>query len=59
MFGWKEYPAKTRVGMEDGLLTLPFEFIFTQSFIFKSKNAAKQIMGRKQNKMVNAEDRAG
>ncbi|WP_375628762.1 MULTISPECIES: VirB4 family type IV secretion/conjugal transfer ATPase [unclassified Bartonella] len=59
MFGWKEYPAKTRVGMADGLLTLPFEFIFTQSFVFKSKNIAKQIMGRKQNQMVNAGDRAG
>ncbi|WP_336294022.1 VirB4 family type IV secretion/conjugal transfer ATPase [Bartonella sp. CB169] len=59
MFGWKEYPAKTQVGMTDGLLTLPFEFILTQSFIFKSKNAAKQIMGRKQNQMINAGDRAG
>ncbi|WP_187287507.1 VirB4 family type IV secretion/conjugal transfer ATPase [Bartonella australis] len=59
MFGWKEYPAKTRLGMTDGLLTLPFEFIFTQSFVFKSKNTAKQIMGRKQNQMINSGDRAG
>ncbi|MGL2349614.1 VirB4 family type IV secretion/conjugal transfer ATPase [Helicobacter pylori] len=59
MFGWKEYPAKTRPNMTNGLLTLPCEFIFTQSFIFKSKNVAKQIMGRKQNQMVNAGDRAG
>ncbi|MCL6230296.1 VirB4 family type IV secretion/conjugal transfer ATPase [Bartonella bilalgolemii] len=59
MFGWKEYPAKTKPGMTDGLLTLPFEFICTQSFIFKSKNIAKQIIGRKQNQMVNSGDRAG
>lgn len=59
MFGWKEYPAKTRPGMTDGLLTVPFEFIFTQSFVFKSKSAAKQIMGRKQNQMSNSGDPAG
>jgi len=59
MFGWKEYPAKTKPGMTDGLLTMPFEFILSQSFVFKSKAAAKVIMGRKQNQMVNSGDRAG
>ncbi|WP_336294547.1 VirB4 family type IV secretion/conjugal transfer ATPase [Bartonella sp. CB169] len=58
MFGWKEYPSKTRPGMTDGLLTTPFEFILTQSFVFKSKAAAGAIMGRKQNQMINAADRA-
>lgn len=58
MFGWKEYPSKTRPGMTDGLLTAPFEFILTQSFVFKSKAAARVIMGRKQNQMINAADRA-
>ncbi|WP_336277035.1 VirB4 family type IV secretion/conjugal transfer ATPase [Bartonella sp. CB178] len=58
MFGWKEYPSKTRPGMTDGLLTVPFEFILTQSFVFKSKTAASTIMGRKQNQMINAADRA-
>uniref|UniRef100_UPI002F960C83 VirB4 family type IV secretion/conjugal transfer ATPase n=1 Tax=Bartonella sp. CB189 TaxID=3112254 RepID=UPI002F960C83 len=58
MFGWKEYPSKTRPGMTDGLLTVPFEFILTQSFVFKSKAAASAIMGRKQNQMISAADRA-
>ncbi|MBB5073971.1 type IV secretion system protein VirB4 [Bartonella callosciuri] len=58
MFGWKEYPSKTRPGMTDGLLTAPFEFILTQSFVFKSKAVASAIMGRKQNQMINAADRA-
>jgi len=59
MFSWKEYPVKTKPGMTDGLLTMPFEFIFSQSFVFKSKSAAKVIMGRKQNQMVNSGDRTG
>ncbi|EJF86840.1 hypothetical protein MCW_00063 [Cardidatus Bartonella washoeensis 085-0475] len=45
MFGWKEYPAKTKAGMTDGLLTLPFEFIFTQSFVFKSKTLPSRLWG--------------
>ncbi|EJF76231.1 VirB4 family type IV secretion/conjugal transfer ATPase [Bartonella alsatica] len=58
MFGWKEYPSRTRPGMTDSLLTVPFEFILTQSFVFKSKAAASVIMGRKQNQMINVADRA-
>ncbi|OPB31770.1 VirB4 family type IV secretion/conjugal transfer ATPase [Bartonella sp. AR 15-3] len=58
MFGWKEYPSKTRPGMTDGLLTAPFEFILTQSFVFKSKAVANAIMSRKQNQMINVADRA-
>lgn len=58
MFGWKEYPSKTRPGMTDGLLTAPFELILTQSFVFKSKAVASAIMSRKQNQMINASDRA-
>ncbi|UTO29421.1 VirB4 family type IV secretion/conjugal transfer ATPase [Bartonella harrusi] len=58
IFGWKEYPSKTRPGMTDELLTAPFEFILTQSFVFKSKAAAGTIMSRKQNQMINTADRA-
>ncbi|MFW8646028.1 hypothetical protein ACOJBO_42995 [Rhizobium beringeri] len=32
IFGFKEYPATTRSGMLDGILTAPFELILTQSF---------------------------
>lgn len=59
MFGFKEYPARTRTGMLDGLLTAPFELVLSQSFGFFSKADAKVIMGRKQNQMVNAGDKAG
>lgn len=59
MFGFKEYPARTRPGMFDGLLTAPYELILTQSFSFLSKADAKTVMGRKQNQMVSAGDKAG
>lgn len=59
MFGFKEYPARTRPGMLNGLLTAPFELILSQSFSFESKASAKVIMGRKQNQMVSAGDKAG
>ncbi|NKF33939.1 transporter, partial [Pseudomonas sp. BGM005] len=57
-FGLKEYPATTRSGMLDGILTAPFELILTQSFAFTSKADARTIMGRKQNQMVSAGDKA-
>jgi type IV secretion system protein VirB4 len=59
MFGFKEYPARTRPGMFDGLLTAPYELVLTQSFSFLSKSDAKTVMGRKQNQMVSAGDKAG
>ncbi|PDT06851.1 VirB4 family type IV secretion system protein [Rhizobium sp. M1] len=58
MFGFKEYPAATRPGMLDGILTAPFELILTQSFAFTAKADARVIMGRKQNQMVSAGDKA-
>ncbi|PDV86102.1 transporter [Rhizobium sp. H4] len=58
MFGFKEYPAATRPGMLDGILTAPFELILTQSFAFTAKADARLIMGRKQNQMVSAGDKA-
>ncbi|APG88060.1 type IV secretion system protein VirB4 (plasmid) [Sinorhizobium americanum CCGM7] len=58
MFGFKEYPAKTRTGMLDGVLTAPFELVLTQSFAFTAKADARTILGRKQNQMVSAGDKA-
>ncbi|AYM09104.1 VirB4 family type IV secretion/conjugal transfer ATPase [Agrobacterium tumefaciens] len=58
MFGFKEYPATTRSGMLDGILAAPFELVLTQSFAFTSKADARKIMGRKQNQMVSAADKA-
>ncbi|CAH1658499.1 VirB4 family type IV secretion/conjugal transfer ATPase [Chelatococcus asaccharovorans] len=59
LFGFKEYPARTRPGMLNGLVTLPCEFILSQSFAFIAKCDARAILSRKQNQMVSAGDRAG
>lgn len=58
MFGIKEYPASTRPGLLNGLLSLPFELVLTQSFAFLSKADAKTVLTRKQNQLVSARDPA-
>lgn len=58
MLSFKEYPATTRPGMLDGVLTSPFELILSQSFSFVSKADARTIMGRKQNQMLSSGDKA-
>ncbi|MBP1884759.1 VirB4 family type IV secretion/conjugal transfer ATPase [Sinorhizobium mexicanum] len=58
MLSFKEYPARTRTGMLDDVLTSPFELILAQSFSFVSKADARVIMGRKQNQMVSSGDKA-
>jgi len=58
MFGVKEYPATTRPGMWNALLSAPFALVASQSFSFLSKAAARAVMGRKQNQMLSARDQA-
>lgn len=58
MLSIKEYPARTKTGMLDGVLTSPFELILSQSFCFTSKADARVIMGRKQNQLVSSGDKA-
>ena len=58
MFGIKEYPASTRPGLLNGLLSAPFELVLTQSFAFLSKADAKTVLTRKQNQLVSAQDPA-
>lgn len=58
ILSFKEYPARTRIGMLDGVLSSPFEFILTQSFAFTSKSDARSILGRKQNQMLSSGDKA-
>jgi type IV secretion system protein VirB4 len=58
MLGVKEYPATTRPGLWDGLLSAPFPLVASQSFTFLSKAAAQAVMTRKQNQMLSARDRA-
>lgn len=54
----KEYPASTRPGLWDELLSARFGFVASQSFAFLSKPSAVAVMERKQNQMVSARDRA-
>ena len=58
MLGLKEYPSSTKPGMFDGLLSLPFELIVSQSFAFLSKADAKTVLTRKQNQLLSSNDPA-
>jgi type IV secretion system protein VirB4 len=58
LLGVKEYPATTRPGLWDGLLSARFPFVMSQSFAFLSKASARAVMERKQNQMTSARDRA-
>jgi type IV secretion system protein VirB4 len=58
VLGIKDYPAATRPGILDGLLSARFAFVASQSFTFLSKAAARAVMERKQNQMTSARDRA-
>ena len=58
MLGVKEYPASTRPGLWDGLLSARFPLIASQSFAFLSKASARAVMERKQNQMTSARDRS-
>lgn len=54
----QEYPALTHPGLLNGLLSLPFELVLSQSFTFLSKPAAVGRMTRQQSRMVTAGDLA-
>ncbi|WP_421937323.1 VirB4 family type IV secretion/conjugal transfer ATPase [Phenylobacterium sp.] len=58
LFGIKDYPAITRPGLWNGLLSAPFPLVVSQSFSFLSKTAAQAVMTRKQNQMLSTRDRA-
>lgn len=52
----QEYPTPTYPGILNDLLSMPFEFVLSQSFTFLSKQAAIGEMTRQQGRMVNAGD---
>jgi type IV secretion system protein VirB4 len=56
ILGIKEYATPTTVGMYDGLLSAPFEFVLTQSFSFITKATAQGLLQRQYNQMSNAGD---
>lgn len=53
-----EYPARTRLGMLDRLVSAPFQLVLTQSFRFLPRAVARDLFGRRQNQMASAGDRA-
>jgi type IV secretion system protein VirB4 len=58
MFAFKEYPATTWPGMFHGLATAPYRCTLMQSYRFLSNAAGMGAVGRKQNKMLAAGDKA-
>lgn len=58
MFGIKEYPESTYPGMFGKLSVAPYLSTLFQSYRFVNKNAGIKIMGRKQNRMGAAQDKA-
>ena len=52
----QEYPSLTCPGILNDLLSMPFEFVLSQSFTFLSKPVATSRMKRQQARMVNAGD---
>jgi type IV secretion system protein VirB4 len=56
VLGIKEYATPTTVGMFDGLLSAPFEFVLTQSFAFLAKATGQGLLQRQYNQMSNAGD---
>lgn len=56
MLGIKEYPTPSVVGMYDRLLSAPFAFVLTQSFVFLTKTAGQNLLQRQFNRMANAGD---
>lgn len=58
MFGIREYPAATRPGQLNALLSVDFPLVVTQSFAFMGKARASERLRRRQNQMVSTEDAA-
>lgn len=58
LLGLKAYPASTWPGAWDALLAAPFPLVVSHSFAFLSRPAGEALLGRRQNQMVSAADRA-
>jgi type IV secretion system protein VirB4 len=58
IFSFREYPAKTRPGMLNTLLSAPFPLVLSQSFAFVTRAQAQDKLSRKLAQMVGAQDKA-
>lgn len=58
IFSFREYPAKTRPGMLNGLLAAPFSLVLSQSFQFLTRAQAHGSLSLKAAQMASANDKA-
>jgi type IV secretion system protein VirB4 len=58
IFSFREYPAKTRAGMLNTLLSAPFPLVLAQSFAFVTRAQAQDKLSLKSAQMVSAQDKA-
>ncbi len=58
LFSFREYPAKTRPGMLNGLLSAPFPLVLSQSFRFLTRAQAHDSLSLKAAQMASANDKA-
>lgn len=58
IFSFREYPAKTRPGMLNTLLSAPFPLVLSQSFAFVTRAQAQDRLSLKSAQMVGAQDKA-
>ena len=58
IFSFREYPAKTRPGMLNTLLSSPFPLVLSQSFGFVTRAQAQDKLSLKSAQMVGAGDKA-
>lgn len=59
ILAFQEYPNVTCPGILNDLLSMPFEFVLSQSFTFLSKQVGLSRMTRQHARMVNSGDLAG
>jgi type IV secretion system protein VirB4 len=58
IFSFREYPARTRPGMLNALLSAPFPLVLAQSFAFLTRAQAQDKLSLKSAQMVSAQDKA-
>ena len=58
IFSFREYPAKTRPGMLNTLLSAPFPLVLSQSFGFVTRAQAQGKLSLKSAQMIGAQDKA-
>ena len=58
IFSFREYPARTRPGMLNTLLSAPFPLVLGQSFAFVTRAQAQDRLSLKSAQMLGAQDKA-